>query len=810
MKLRQKLAVVLASAMVVTAVPVVTVASTTNKIVKSVSVLEKDKKTTGVSLNMEFDQAPDADEEFYLELTNANWLDADDAVAAPADEDENYLTGPNQFNGPIVGKTWAKNQVITKDGVDHTVTIIYRRQSDAIVRVNVQDAQKGDVINLPLPIKATGGVVSVAIKGEGSGSIVTEGSYSFISTGEKAASLSIGDLTTFYDDGELSPIILKETFLNSFASSGKDMIVKVKLYDTDFEFVKGSDVTVEGSYGFMGKFSVDAVTGFTTDTTKIKFAVDSDDKSVGYIWLSKDLATNAKSLGRLTIKGIKVDSDEKDLEIGDLLADITTVERVNSNDFTSNQTTADLVGGAELDKDYNDIVISKIANYGAYIKMKDEKAVDIVAGRDEEVTFEVIESVDDVFVGSRTVTLALKDNEGATDKSYFMISTDQKNNPLGKLLDNDDSRKIVDKIEYVWKDEADLKDTYWTGKGMFKAKEIKVTLKDADGDGKDLNDNEKIDKFKIKTKIYVPVGQQDKKTIDITGQLRGVDEFKSATAVNVIDPFDVTFDKTTLKVGLQDQKGGKISIAEKDKKMFMKGSMVLSIVDGSKENDGIKIEDKGNLTVTGDLKRTDLGDANANTAQKITLKRESKAASTLTMDGMLITVDRTVPEGFFDLKLTGDAIDEYDGDYVINDYIVIGTPNTDDITDSGLTKGTATFVIGESKYVLNDIEYQMDAPSYIQDPGYTMVPVRYVAQAFGVGQNDILFGKGTVTIFAGERTVQLTNGSNVAVVNGVSIAMGTKVTIKDGRTYAPAGEVARLLGVTTAWDSATKTATFKN
>ena len=104
----------------------------------------------------------------------------------------------------------------------------------------------------------------------------------------------------------------------------------------------------------------------------------------------------------------------------------------------------------------------------------------------------------------------------------------------------------------------------------------------------------------------------------------------------------------------------------------------------------------------------------------------------------------------------------------------------------------------------------MDAPAYIQNPGYTMVPVRYAANAFGVADKDIIFGKGTVTIFAGERTISITNNSDVALVNGNPVTMGAKVVIKEGRTYAPAGEIARLLGIKTSWDSNTKTATFEN
>ena len=68
----------------------------------------------------------------------------------------------------------------------------------------------------------------------------------------------------------------------------------------------------------------------------------------------------------------------------------------------------------------------------------------------------------------------------------------------------------------------------------------------------------------------------------------------------------------------------------------------------------------------------------------------------------------------------------------------------------------------------------------------------------------------SVIIFAGEKTIQLTSGSDIATVNGAPIKMGTKVVIENGRTYAPIGEIARILGIKTEWDSATKTAQFIN
>ena len=66
------------------------------------------------------------------------------------------------------------------------------------------------------------------------------------------------------------------------------------------------------------------------------------------------------------------------------------------------------------------------------------------------------------------------------------------------------------------------------------------------------------------------------------------------------------------------------------------------------------------------------------------------------------------------------------------------------------------------------------------------------------------------TLLWGTRTIALTAGSDTAIVNGAPVTLSTKVVIKDGRTYAPVGEIAKILGIKSSWDNTTKTATFKN
>ena len=775
MKLRQKLAVAMATAMAFSAVPVVTMADSTNKIQRASEIVKKDTKTTSAAYKIQFDDY-DGEEEFYFTLTNAEWLKFSGDDAAVIDD--------GNVDKVVDEDTWVYNLGTGK--------ATYYRQSDKVMRVKFVAFDDADVEDkytaFPLPVKLTGGSASVALTAEGSDSTLTEKSFTFASTGEKAATLDHGDYKSFYDKGELTKLILKETYVESL--NANDLLIKIQLDDEDWEFEVGSKVTIKGTYGFSGEYnSLD-------DKDKVELLVDEDDKSTAYLWISKNAfkVGRGASLGRIEITGIEVDSDEKDLAEGDLKADITRVASYKGK-----------VGcDAELDQDYNDYVVAKIANYGAYIKMKDDKAVDIIAGRDEETVFEVIENVDDVFIGGHQVVIDLEDD--TTDKddykdSYFWIKNDP--DAIKKLID-DDPREIVDKVTVVWHDDKAPK-----AGDEGKADAIKVTFKSKDKDGKAIHLNDEIDKFKVKVMTYVPVGQMDKKELKFVAESRGV-EFKEATAVNIIKPFDVKFDTTTLKVGLQDQKMNDITITETDKARFMKGSIVFDIVEGSKDQSGITIEEKGEHTVTGELKKTDLS-TNDKDQDRIKLNRQSKSASSITISGMEVTVDRTVPEGFYDLKLSGDAIDEHGGDISYDDLIKIGTANTQDITNAnGLAAATAVFTIDSTKYTVNGIEYDMDAPAYIAGSGSTMIPMRYMAYAFGVAPENILFSNGTATFFAGSRTIQLTTGSDVALVNGAPIKMAVKVENKNGRLFVPVGEVANILSVSKSWDPAAKTATFSN
>jgi len=102
----------------------------------------------------------------------------------------------------------------------------------------------------------------------------------------------------------------------------------------------------------------------------------------------------------------------------------------------------------------------------------------------------------------------------------------------------------------------------------------------------------------------------------------------------------------------------------------------------------------------------------------------------------------------------------------------------------------------------------MDVAPYIKD-GRTYLPVRYVADALGVTEDNILWDPVTrsVTIFKGDRIAQMTIDSTTLLVNGVEINMDVAPEITNGRTMLPVRWMTQALGAGIAWDAETQTVT---
>ena len=98
-----------------------------------------------------------------------------------------------------------------------------------------------------------------------------------------------------------------------------------------------------------------------------------------------------------------------------------------------------------------------------------------------------------------------------------------------------------------------------------------------------------------------------------------------------------------------------------------------------------------------------------------------------------------------------------------------------------------------------------DAEPFIDGNNRTMVPLRAVAEALGLGVS--WDGASREAIFTdGRKTLYFPIGSNAARTgDGGSVMMDTAAVIVNDRTYAPIRYLAEYFGFSVGWDAATKT-----
>lgn len=171
--------------------------------------------------------------------------------------------------------------------------------------------------------------------------------------------------------------------------------------------------------------------------------------------------------------------------------------------------------------------------------------------------------------------------------------------------------------------------------------------------------------------------------------------------------------------------------------------------------------------------------------------------------------------GSVDTKTEGTVSDKYyDNDEHFGHTVKEGFVN---IITAGRDQDDASFTkkvvvpVGEKYIIAGEEQVALDVPAYISAAGYTMLPVRAVATALGINNNNVLWNQAsrTVTILYGQRIITMVAGQKVVTVNGNTIPASATVQIKDGRTFLPMRDLAAALGVTDiTWDAATKTATM--
>ena len=234
----------------------------------------------------------------------------------------------------------------------------------------------------------------------------------------------------------------------------------------------------------------------------------------------------------------------------------------------------------------------------------------------------------------------------------------------------------------------------------------------------------------------------------------------------------------------------------------------------------------------------------------ITVDDESTEASTITISGLELYLDRTLPVGGYALKNVGgtklinndqtnepinilwenssinsdfydpDAMDggrndsgedytaffKYKAVTVNDSYVEVVTAGRDQ--DDSSTTRKIVITIGATTMAVGTETVTLDTPAYINAENYTELPLRAVSEAFGatVGWDD---ASRTVTVMMGQRIVSMTIGSKTMYINGTPVAMNTAPEITNERTFVPVRDLANALGITKIdWNEASATVTL--
>ncbi|MCT4592732.1 MAG: copper amine oxidase N-terminal domain-containing protein [Anaeromicrobium sp.] len=505
----------------------------------------------------------------------------------------------------------------------------------------------------------------------------------------------------------------------------------------------------------LDKDSIAFAGSLIADSSKID-VTQEDDNSIKLTFNAGALATNLTERGEIEISGLEVDTT-KDSEEG------TVYMTVRSNESS--------IKTIKLE-------VGKFTEYDVTVEADDDP-VEIFSGR---------------YQGTYGST---------TDEAHELTQLNLTEEVLGSWTDG----KTVT-VEFP--------------------KEVKILNVVSSGDAIDddsYDDNEfefEITQNTVKDvalTFYVSVESGFEGDIKANIESRGLEKDYEVVLGKAVAPVKVETEVSKIKAGVRDQEIGKITITESEEESIKVGDIVIELDSDMEWDDEPTVE-----VVSGDLEIGDIEvDENILT---ITVDNESDDLSVIEITDGKVKVDRSIAEGEILAEIKGDALLEngYDkdssdskskqldeGKFSQDYYEKVQVANVITAADDDTTLvEPAKFVIGQKEYRVGDVTKTADVAPYIKD-GRTMLSVRYVAESLGVEDNNIMWDgiTRTVTIFKGDRIIQMEIGSNKLMVNGTAIMMDTAAEIKDGRTMLPVSFIAKALGIDIAWDGATRTVTIK-
>ena len=635
--------------------------------------------------------------------------------------------------------------------------------------------------------------------------------------------------------------------------SFKLTIENVELKDEDIISVKlGPNMKLKSTS--VGKKATISVDGDMVTTDDLTFAEVKD----------TGVKASVKKVAEITEEGIsalerelKIESNVGDFEVGQrfelklsagfefnkLVSDSASNYKVNDNGKGERTAIIEVTTATDTItvKADNLVISADTAKVGAECKLT-VKAVKGTAGFNDtadaivvaKVVADAIEvSVDedeDVPVIYSGVDVA---NEGITDDSDHKALEVTIEEPTAGTLD---AKKVltmelpdgvyvtnVESNDDFGADEAAFAAAY--KKGDYEKFEFARRTLDATEEGQDAGE------LKFTLTLVAEPGFTGDVTLKVDGA--GLDKAQEVKIAKFVSPYTVEAAQNDLIIDYRNTKiPTNIVVKEAEDGLWKKNSQFVFGVDKFDDDD---FEDDATYTVD------DKSDLEVKTIKdKLGFKIDKESAddaAAVTISDISLYMSRNLAAGAYDLQLNTTGSDAfmkqailapagvdkdeatvkyqyYDDDAHFDHVVKEGFVN---IITAGRDQDDASFTkkvvvpVGEKYLIAGEEQVALDVPAYISAAGYTMLPVRAVATALGINNNNVLWNQATktVTILYGQRIITMVAGQKVVTVNGNTIPASATVQIKDGRTFLPMRDLATALGVTDiTWDAATKTATM--
>lgn len=599
-------------------------------------------------------------------------------------------------------------------------------------------------------------------------------------------------------------------------------------------------------------------TGTSNDEARYRAGsaiIDPNDNGVLVVALSADNSfkynTEVNAISKITVTGAKISSKKATAKEGDVTANITG-QNVTSQKLTlavygdykilfdvKDGTVVDRVAGRSYLKD-SDNVKSSVVRFEENVENSwyPERRTEFVVNKGDirAVDVKVLDSVTSAGDGTAT-DLGISHGE--------LVNGVTVTNTVEDLSGNTITQANVDKDTVLDGDnEKDFKRGYFKGGTRDFGDYLYITSNE--GSNRDFRrfvmnefnvastlNNIKTGERKSRTQMeltfYVEVkalsdgwNKPEDKDLTLTLQGGAVAEKDQRTIkiTNLKEPLTISEYKTTdVNLGYQNVPLDTVTVTEN----FVAGFQPVFNSPAVKGNDDLKFR----VMTTDALKDNASAGAGlganeaADTPQGVTdgkvvgdvlikdhkVIRESSEISKI-MITPTVDLVRYIPVGKYPVELQ--HIDELGSNVELPDFINVITAAENQTTN--YASDVKIVVDGKTTVMkVGDKEFTMNAPAFNKDD-LTMLPLRDVAKALGISENNIGYDDetGYATIGAFNRIINVKDGSKIMKLDGGDVPMlgAAYIDPTTQRMYVPIGDLARALNIQTQWDEATNTATL--